>query len=429
MVGYKYGTNEKEMKAIEIIVKGLLGTSPMVGELFSHFPFLRYICPNYCGYNGYVNINGKLATFIKKTVDEMKATYKSEMTRGFFDSYLHVLNSDEKAESFSEDQLVAIGLDFIFAGYETTSKIISLAFLLMLLHPDIQKEAQEKMDKCDKTFTTKDRFWKHKSYTHNIKPWHPCKICGKLFRNLSLATYHEKVHSTGEKFECDICLKALKHSKSLYQHKKMMHNNSKKFRCEECNKTFTSKAHLQYHNGNVHLGVKFKCPDCKKSYTKESYFKIHRRTHLSDYVPVTYICYLCDDKFTAKQSMKRHISAHRLDPQFVCDTCGKRIRSAESLKKHLRIHSGEKPFKCKDCVKAFSTKQFLTAHERVHTKEKPYCCNLCLKHFTQRSSLTVHLRQHTGERPYMCKICRKKFTSSTNLNSHMKVHNYVPRKV
>ncbi|KAK5640551.1 hypothetical protein RI129_011362 [Pyrocoelia pectoralis] len=147
MVGYEYAKDEKEMEALEVIVKDMFGNSRLIGGLFDQFPFLRYICPNYCGYNEYININGKLTTFIKKTVDKLKETYNSNATRGFIDSYLHVLNSEEKAESFSEDQLVAIGLDLFFAGYETTSKTLSLAFLFMLLHPDIKKKAQEEIDK------------------------------------------------------------------------------------------------------------------------------------------------------------------------------------------------------------------------------------------------------------------------------------------
>ncbi|KAK5640630.1 hypothetical protein RI129_011441 [Pyrocoelia pectoralis] len=160
MVGDEYAKDEKEMKAIAIIVKDLFGNSLVVGGLFGHFPFLRYICPNYCGYNEYVNINGMLTNFIKKTVEKMKTNYNSNTTRGFIDSYLHVLNSEEKAESFSEDQLVAIGLDLLFAGYETTSKTVSLAFLFMLLHPDIQKKAQDEIDQIvgrDRLPTLEDR--------------------------------------------------------------------------------------------------------------------------------------------------------------------------------------------------------------------------------------------------------------------------------
>lgn len=63
------------------------------------------------------------------------------------DVYLSVLESKNCSDTFSESQLLAICVDLFIAGSETTSNTLSFCFLYLILFPDVQKKAQEELDK------------------------------------------------------------------------------------------------------------------------------------------------------------------------------------------------------------------------------------------------------------------------------------------
>lgn len=63
------------------------------------------------------------------------------------DVYLQMLKSPERKDSFSEKQLLAICLDMFMAGSETTSNSLTFGFMYLILFPDVQKKAQEEIDR------------------------------------------------------------------------------------------------------------------------------------------------------------------------------------------------------------------------------------------------------------------------------------------
>ena len=48
---------------------------------------------------------------------------------------------------FSEEQLLAICLDMFIAGSETTSKSLGFCFLYLVRNPEVQKKAQNELDR------------------------------------------------------------------------------------------------------------------------------------------------------------------------------------------------------------------------------------------------------------------------------------------
>lgn len=147
LAGVRYNTDDVELKRLQSLLSELFERAHMVGALFNHFPFLRFIAPEYSGYNVYVRAHIPLWDFLSKEIKHHKDTFNPSEMRDFIDVYLEMLNSSSKPHSFSEKQLLAICLDLFVAGSETTSKTLAFGFLYLLLYPDVQKKAREEIDR------------------------------------------------------------------------------------------------------------------------------------------------------------------------------------------------------------------------------------------------------------------------------------------
>ncbi|XP_054274087.1 probable cytochrome P450 303a1 [Macrosteles quadrilineatus] len=147
LAGIRYNPEEKELQDLQTLLTELFANIDMVGALFSQFPVLQYLAPEISGYNKFMYIHKQLWKFLRAELDSHKASFVPDKPRDLMDVYLQMLNSPDRKPSFSEDQLLAICLDMFMAGSETTSKSLAFCFLYMLLFPDVQKKAQEEIDR------------------------------------------------------------------------------------------------------------------------------------------------------------------------------------------------------------------------------------------------------------------------------------------
>ncbi|XP_070570435.1 cytochrome P450 2U1-like [Ptychodera flava] len=99
----------------------------------------------------------KIIQYIESLVSEHRQNYNpghlNDIIDAFFDKqdkYKSGLYTDsrETYESFTEDQLVYLPLDFFLAGTETTATTLNWAVLNMLRYPDVQKKDQEELDQA-----------------------------------------------------------------------------------------------------------------------------------------------------------------------------------------------------------------------------------------------------------------------------------------
>lgn len=160
MAGIRYNPEDKILVNLQSDLNKLFGQIDMIGTLFSHFPVLRFIAPDFSGYNLYVKTHEPIWNFIRNEVKKHKETWDPSNPRDLIDTYLNILNGSDKPESFSELQLLALCLDFFMAGSETTSKSLGFGFLYLLLNPDVQKKAQEEIDRVvgrDRLISLDDR--------------------------------------------------------------------------------------------------------------------------------------------------------------------------------------------------------------------------------------------------------------------------------
>lgn len=153
MARIRYDSDDEDLKLLQELLSDLFASIDMMGALFSHFPFLRFIAPDASGYNSFVACHAKIHAFVRREVDKHKKSFNpSDEPRDLIDAYLKVLysgdeNNDGKVdESFSELQLLAVCLDMFMAGTETTNKTANFLFLHLIRNQEIQTKARSEID-------------------------------------------------------------------------------------------------------------------------------------------------------------------------------------------------------------------------------------------------------------------------------------------
>lgn len=119
----------------------------VMGGFLNQFPFVRFLFPEWSGYNNVKKINMQFKSIMLKVIDKHKTTYSPTVTRDFIDAFLHEMYKTNSANStFTEDQLIMVCLDFFIAGARTTSNSLDFLFLHMVLNPDVQEKVHQELD-------------------------------------------------------------------------------------------------------------------------------------------------------------------------------------------------------------------------------------------------------------------------------------------
>ncbi|XP_039763878.1 probable cytochrome P450 303a1 [Pararge aegeria] len=148
MAGIRYRPSEPDMILLQNILFDLFAAIDMVGCVFSHFPVLSLLAPKASGYTDFVRTHKRIWKFLRDEITKHKLRFdpKNE-DRDFMDVYIRVLNDHGEVNTYSEGQLVAICMDMFMAGTETTNKSMSFCFSYLVREQDVQKKAQEEIDR------------------------------------------------------------------------------------------------------------------------------------------------------------------------------------------------------------------------------------------------------------------------------------------
>ncbi|CAJ1084255.1 zinc finger protein OZF-like isoform X1 [Xyrichtys novacula] len=157
------------------------------------------------------------------------------------------------------------------------------------------------------------------------------------------------------------------------------------------------------------------CSECEQTFTRRLNLTRHMKIHT---VEKPFSCSECRHFFYQKVNLNKHMIIHTREKLYDCPDCGKSLKTKENLMAHLRVHSGEKPFSCSECDAKFRTKKNLAQHMVVHTDEKPFHCSVCGKAYKQNSTLKFHMALHTGEKPFSCSVCDQRFSWPSQLRIH-----------
>ena len=111
-----------------------------------------------------------------------------------------------------------------------------------------------------------------------------CDICEFTFKaknsgsaKLNLKQHIVKVHGS-QRFNCPICNKSIKSTKSLETHIRFVHEGGDEFKCNVCDDIcYKTQKALEYHNSTVHEGRKpFGCEICSESFEQGEKLKVSK---------------------------------------------------------------------------------------------------------------------------------------------------------
>ena len=166
-----------------------------------------------------------------------------------------------------------------------------------------------------------------------------------------------------------------------------------KIKCEECDYEFVYNKELKRHVKSVHYLVKFDCDQCSATFTRKDSFERHLEKIHSLECLDGFRCDLCNHFFARGENFTRHKhSSLNSDGSLKnkCSVCDKSFCSVKLLRDHSKTHSSE--FHCEECDEKFTTRSSLERH--IITRNVCQCdeCDktLCHKVSLQRHKFNAH---------------------------------------
>ncbi|XP_052895691.1 probable cytochrome P450 305a1 [Anopheles moucheti] len=121
----------------------------MSGGTLNQLPWLRFIAPEWSGYNLVRRFNKQLTEFFTPTIEQHHRNFtEDKAVDDLIYAYIKEMrdHKDTSDTNFTDVQLTMIILDLFIAGGHTTSTTLDLAFMMMIMRPDIQAKIHDEID-------------------------------------------------------------------------------------------------------------------------------------------------------------------------------------------------------------------------------------------------------------------------------------------
>ncbi|KAK2164705.1 hypothetical protein LSH36_60g06032 [Paralvinella palmiformis] len=194
------------------------------------------------------------------------------------------------------------------------------------------------------------------------------------------------------------------------------------YQCPQCEWKTSHVGHFERHLRHRHdnSGL-FQCSQCEFSCVDSKVFRRHKNHHDKPFV-----CDECDERFTFKKDLQRHVWKHSGLKPFKCEHCDFTTRFKETMTSHMRKHTGEK-LGCDHEGCNFTTihPSSLRIHKSVKhpsNESKVYQCDMCPYNTLNHGTLTEHKKRHTSEKNFYCSLCDYKGISKAEVIKHMNIH-------
>ncbi|XP_078604850.1 cytochrome P450 2U1-like isoform X1 [Branchiostoma floridae x Branchiostoma japonicum] len=143
--GKRYDYDDEKFLQLSKIVNKLVA-SVGSSQLMMVFPFLRFVPGVNSRIKNIVEDSKEVIAFVRQEITKHRETLDSENPRDFIDLLLIELQTQNKTDCFTEENIVWIIQDLFVAGLETTTTTLRWGLLYMVLCPEEQKKVQAELD-------------------------------------------------------------------------------------------------------------------------------------------------------------------------------------------------------------------------------------------------------------------------------------------
>ncbi|EDS41084.1 cytochrome P450 2L1 [Culex quinquefasciatus] len=143
---------ERDDNRLQMLLKLLRkrsGQFDLAGGLLNQMPWLRFLAPNWSGYNLVVDFNRQLMEFFAETIRNHYETYTdTKSSNDLIYAYIREFRNQghNPGTTFTEKQMLMTILDLFLAGGLNTSTVTDLLLLMMVVRPDIQAKVHQEID-------------------------------------------------------------------------------------------------------------------------------------------------------------------------------------------------------------------------------------------------------------------------------------------
>ncbi|XP_051891138.1 cytochrome P450 2J6-like [Pristis pectinata] len=145
--GHRFEYHDKKfLEFLHILEESLVLEGGFWGQLLNTFPFV-YCLPG--PHHKIFENQEKMVHFLQEIVADHKQSWDANEPRDFIDAFLveQEKRKDNLNTSFQERNMIGTVIDLFGAGTETTSTTLRWALLFMMLHPDMQSQVHEEIDR------------------------------------------------------------------------------------------------------------------------------------------------------------------------------------------------------------------------------------------------------------------------------------------
>ncbi|XP_030752957.1 zinc finger protein 224-like [Sitophilus oryzae] len=197
----------------------------------------------------------------------------------------------------------------------------------------------------------------------------------------------------------------------------------------------------------------YRCATCPYQARYRSKLRQHEQIHLAPEERQMFACTYCATKFTAKNSLQRHLENKHMDSRagelnnsqkevYGCGTCGLQTLYRSNLRRHKKVHlTPEEPqmFACTHCDQKYITKHDLENHlEDNHMDSSPTDTalnneSISVEHVKQENNILeedingssdnkLELSKDAQKNIRKCTICGYQTRKISHFERHQEVH-------